>query len=614
MVNPVRVLRDIFDVHAANNAWDYKLDRPKLSPERKRRLLEESRLEKPRSVTRAWSGILKPYWTKAGPKEAATAAFLLGTSLLTTKWMVGMQVDFSFLSREVMDTVQLIFENVMQIRPAIFDSAVASYPDLKAVLADNPVLSQMLHKYPDTTSFRQLPDVARFMSQSHSHLVEWTNFLRDSPNMVQIFMKYPGMADLAGKNPLLLEQLRDLDVEVGKQLWSDNNAQKHLAKLGQIFATDFFTNWAGAFGSVVTDYMNPEFQRKVGGAFVDAFLSSNPSNPEGFAQFSEKWATAFGSMVSPQSRDAFDAAWNSKDFLNIVGKFMPLAIVSYKSAQTMALRWRAWTTGHYTNRWMDCKAFNRLKNEFSIDNPDQRIQDDPYRFTTASVNLVTGTVRTAISFAAYAGILWGLANMNLAYFGGPDYVVPGTMLWFAGSYAAGLTALTFAVGRKLPQIGWQQQMREANFRSALKKVQDNDDQIALNDYEAQEKENIRRSYVPVLNNQVREINTNIKLSIVDVTFGNLSIPIPMLAGAFAVASGSASMGTLQLLNSSFGVVTSGLSFLASRFEQFASMHAIASRLTVFDTAVEAARYLEEEKRQEGKRPVYKNINSTPKPL
>lgn len=128
-------------------------------------------------------------------------------------------------------------------------------------------------------------------------------------------------------------------------------------------------------------------------------------------------------------------------------------------------------------------------------------------------------------------------------------------------------------------------------------MQDNADQIAWNGTEETEKQLIRKSYVPVLNNQVREINTNIKLSIVDVTFGNLSIPVPLMAGAFAIASGSASMGTLQLLQSSFGVVTAGLSFFANRFEQFAGMQAIASRLTTFDTAVEAARYLEEEKRQ-----------------
>ncbi|MBU0801600.1 MAG: hypothetical protein KKA05_11455 [Alphaproteobacteria bacterium] len=556
MFNPIRALRDVFDVQAANKGWDYKLTPPKLSPERRRELLEASALETPRSWLHSWGGILAPYWTKSGPKEVITSALLLGGSIMAAKWMIDMQVDFSFLSREVMDSTQIIFDNIMNVRPDMFVQELASYPELQQTLTDNPVLQQMLEKYPDTTSFRQLPDVAAFINQSAEHATDWNNFLRNSPKMEEIFLKFPGMAELAQAQPDVLEQIGNLDVELGKKLWNNGETQSQLWRMTQIFATDFFTNWGKAASAVVQD-----------GPFSDS------------------------------AKEALNVAWNSKDFINIVGKFMPLAIISYKGAQTAALRWRAWTTGYYATRWLDTKAFHRLKNEFNIDNPDQRIQDDPYRFTSASVNLVTGSVRTVLQFTAYAGILWNLANMNMAYFGGPDYVVPGTMFWFAGSYAAGLTALTWAAGRKLPEIGRNQQMREANFRSTLKKVQDNTDQIALNGTEEMEKQAIRKAYVPVLNNQVREINTNIKLSIVDVTFGNLSIPVPMMAGAFAIASGSASMGTLQLLNSSFGVVTSGLSFFASRFEQFAGMQAIASRLTQFDTAVEAARYLEEEKRQ-----------------
>lgn len=555
-INPIRHLREVFDVQAANKGWEYKLTPPKLSPERRRKLMEGSSLETPRSWLHSWGGILAPYWTKSGPKEIITGAALLGASIMATKWMIDMQVDFSFLSREVMDSIQIIFDNVTRVRPDLFVEALNSYPELQQTLTDNPVLQQMLQKYPDTTSFRQIPEVAQFINQSAEHATEWNNFLRNSPKMEEIFLKFPGMAELAEANPLLLEQIGDIDVELGKQLWNNPQTQEQLSRLGQIFATDFFTNWGNAAGTIIRDR-----------------------------------------GLSDEARSALNVAWQSKDFLNIVGKFMPLAVASYKCAQTASLRWRAWTTGYYANRWLDTKAFHRLKNEFNIDNPDQRIQDDPYRFTSASVNLVTGSVRTVLQFVAYSGILWNLANMNLAYFGGPDYVVPGTMFWFAGSYAAGLTALTWAAGRKLPEIGRNQQMREANFRSTLKKVQDNADQIAWNGTEETEKQLIRKSYVPVLNNQVREINTNIKLSIVDVTFGNLSIPVPLMAGAFAIASGSASMGTLQLLQSSFGVVTAGLSFFANRFEQFAGMQAIASRLTTFDTAVEAARYLEEEKRQ-----------------
>lgn len=595
MINPIRALREIFDVQSANKGWDYKRERPQLSPERRAALLEASALETPRSWWRSWGGIMAPYWTKSGPKEILTGAALMGSSLLAAKLMIDMQVDFSFLQREVMDSVQIIFDNVMSVRPDIFTESLSGYPQLQQVLTDHPVLEQMLLKYPDTTSFQKVPDIAAFMNQSRDQAVEWSNFLRNSPQMADIFLKFPGMADLAQTKPELLEQLGQLDVELGKKLWNSGETQAQLSRLGGIFATDFFANWGDAVGAVARDVASAEFWQRMGANAASGDFWQGMASTVTFGLVPD--ADSPRHIFNEEARSAANAAWHSKDFLNIVGKFMPLTLASYKCAQTGALRWRAWMTGYYANRWHDSKAYHRLKNEFSIDNPDQRIQDDPYRFTSAAVSLVTGSVRTVLQFIAYAGILWNLANMNMAYFGGPDYVVPGTMFWFAGSYAAGLTALTWAAGRKLPEIGRNQQMREANFRSALKRVQDNAEQIALNGMEEMEKQSIRKSYVPVLNNQVREINTNVKLSIVDVTFGNLSIPVPMLAGAFAVAAGSASMGTLSLLNSSFGVVTSGLSFFASRFEQFASMQAIASRLTQFDTAIEAAHYLEEEKRQ-----------------
>ena len=270
-----------------------------------------------------------------------------------------------------------------------------------------------------------------------------------------------------------------------------------------------------------------------------------------------------------------------------------MAIVSYKSAQHLALRWRAWTTGYFTNKWTRAKAFVRLKNSFNnIDNPGQRIQEDPAKFTAGAVSLMTGVMNSVMTFGSFFGMLWGMGSLM---------GVPHGMAWLSLGYASALTALTVGAGYKLPWIQRNQQRREADFRASVDKIHNNAELISQNNTEGVENELVKKRFRPVMKNSLREIGTQVKLIIVDATAGNVSIPIPYIAGAFAVAAGTASMGTIQTLNYAFNRVTSSLSFIVNRFEQLSAMKATADRIYSFDQALELAHYIEEEKRQESKK-------------
>lgn len=204
-----------------------------------------------------------------------------------------------------------------------------------------------------------------------------------------------------------------------------------------------------------------------------------------------------------------------------------------------------------------------------------------------------------MTLASFSGMLWGMGDFNLANVGGPDVNVPGAMFWVAATYATTLTALTMGAGYKLPGIQRRQQGLEAGFRSALKKIHSNTDQIAQNNGEKVEKELARRQFKPVITNSIRDIGTQTKLIIVDATAGNLSIPIPWIVGSFAVAAGAASMGTIQQLNYAFNRVQSSLSFIVNRFNQLSQMKATADRIYLMDRAIDAAHYIEAEKKSLG---------------
>lgn len=554
MENPFRRLRYIFSVKAAADAgWNYQAPPPKLSPNRKKELMETSSLETPRSTFRSILGIMAPYWTKASTTERAIGAGLLASSLFMTWYAVQVTVEFGSWQNQLMNTVQQLFSAMVANREAAIDGVIGNYPLIQSAMDSNPLLSQIIHTYPDTTSILNKPEFQEFIGNNP----EWRELLTSNPTLENIIQKFPGVSQQITDHSSFASQASGFKNDLGKTLSDMPQVKAQISNLFTLCGADFLKNWSEAF-------------------------------------------TNF-------TQEAFAKAWNSKDLVNIALKFTGMSIISFKSAQYLALRWRGWTTGYYTNKWLSSKAYSRLKTVFNnIDHPDQRIQEDPEKFTAGAVSLMTGVMSSGMTLFSFSGMLWGMGDFNLANVGGPDMNVPGAMFWVAAVYASTLTALTMAAGYKLPGIQRDQQSREAGFRSTLKKIHSNTDQIAQNNSEHIEKELTHRSFVPVIRNSIRDIGTQTKLILVDATAGNLSIPIPWVVGSFAIAAGAASMGTIQQLNYAFNRVQSSLSFIVNRFNQLSQMKATADRIYLMDQAIDASHYVEAEKLQLG------NVQKIPK--
>ncbi|MDD4868739.1 MAG: SbmA/BacA-like family transporter, partial [Mycobacterium sp.] len=95
--------------------------------------------------------------------------------------------------------------------------------------------------------------------------------------------------------------------------------------------------------------------------------------------------------------------------------------------QRFIIAWRVWLTGHLTDDWLKDKAYYRdLFIDNTIDNPDQRIQQDIDIFTAnaggtpnipsngTGTTLLFGAVNAVASVLSFAAILWHLSgNLNL---------------------------------------------------------------------------------------------------------------------------------------------------------------------------------------------------------
>ena len=125
-------------------------------------------------------------------------------------------------------------------------------------------------------------------------------------------------------------------------------------------------------------------------------------------------------------------------FTYLAFAFIVIAVYKFYLTQLLEMRWRAWMTGHYLERWLSNHAFYRLElarftgkpnaNGDNPDNPDQRIQEDINQFTGLTIGLSMGLLNSVVTLLSFVGILWGLSGGFAFTLGGSDYNIPGFMV------------------------------------------------------------------------------------------------------------------------------------------------------------------------------------------
>lgn len=269
------------------------------------------------------------------------------------------------------------------------------------------------------------------------------------------------------------------------------------------------------------------------------------------------------------------------DFGIVVGKFMACVATSFSLAQFTALRWRTWMTEKYNNEWLSNNAFYRLPTLYgNAENPDQRIQEDINKFTGGVMSLATDAVGSVLSLATFSTLLWKMSgDFNLATIGGPEVVIPGVMFWIAAGYAGLWTGVTHAIGRPLVNLDRQQQMREAFFRSDLKRISENAESIALNGGAEEEKKILKNSFNTVMQNAQSIIMKRKQLVLSRALYGNMSIVVPYTAASPMIIAGKvATFGALQKTAYYFGQVQSSFSWFIDNYQSLADLSATSIRL------------------------------------
>ena len=284
-------------------------------------------------------------------------------------------------------------------------------------------------------------------------------------------------------------------------------------------------------------------------------------------------------------------------FTYLAFAFIVMAVYKFYLTQLLELRWRAWMTGHYLQRWLANHAFYKLElNRFTLqangdarnpDNPDQRIQEDINLFTSYTISLTMGLLNAVVTLASFVGILWGLSGGFAFSFNGGEYNIPGFMVWMAVLYCAAGSILTHYIGRPQIKLNFQQQRVEADFRHHMVRVREYSESIALDRGEAVERVQLDARFSRVLGNYLALIKAQKNLVWFTSFFGQAALVFPFVVAAPRFFSGAIQLGELMQISSAFGQVQGSLSWFVDSYSSLASWRATTDRLTSFEASFKA---------------------------
>ena len=281
-------------------------------------------------------------------------------------------------------------------------------------------------------------------------------------------------------------------------------------------------------------------------------------------------------------------------FTYLAFAFIIIAVYKFYLTQLLEVRWRAWMTAHYLQRWLADHSFYTLElarfssDKNTADNPDQRIQEDINLFTTYSISLSMGLLNAVVTLLSFVGILWSLSGAFAFTLGGTSYNIPGFMVWMAVLYCAVGSVITHYIGRPQIRLNYQQQRYEADFRHHMVRVREYSESIALDKGEAVERAQLDLRFSSVLANYLLLIKKQKNLVWFTNFFGQAAVVFPFIVAAPRFFSGAIQLGELMQISSAFGRVQDSLSWLVDNYSNLAAWRATTDRLTSFEDNITAA--------------------------
>ncbi|CAN5468433.1 ABC transporter ATP-binding protein/permease [soil metagenome] len=270
--------------------------------------------------------------------------------------------------------------------------------------------------------------------------------------------------------------------------------------------------------------------------------------------------------------------------------------------QRFIIRWRVWLTNRLTGDWLDHRSYYRARFiDHTIDNPDQRIQQDIDIFTTGvgttpnvpqygtgSV-LLFGAISSVLSVASFGPILWDLSGpVDLL-----GVTIPRAVFWIAVFYVIIATAIAIWIGRPLIRLSFLNEARNAAFRYALVRLRDMAESVSFYRGERAERVQLDGRFAGVIDNYRHYVRRTIGFTGFNLVASQAAVPLSLVIQAPRMFANEITFGDVTQSGTATGSILSGLSFFRNVYDQFASFQAAIIRLDGLVEANDRARDLPE---------------------
>ncbi len=273
-------------------------------------------------------------------------------------------------------------------------------------------------------------------------------------------------------------------------------------------------------------------------------------------------------------------------FGEIAGILLVLNVLQMWLNQSSKVVLRQGLVDDLLSEWLKPKRAFRLSNSGTLGaNPDQRLQADAQHLTDLSTDLGIGLLQSSLLLSLFVGVLWALSRGEFLPFAGRDFSPPGYLVWCALLYAGAASYLSWRVGRPLINLNAEHYAREAEFRSALVRINEHIDGITLYGGEADERGSLNGVFGSVLDISRRIVNAVTRLTWVTAGYGWFTIIAPILVAAPAYFRGTMSFGELMVIVGAFNQVQTALRWFVDNFSNLADWRATLLRVARFRKAI-----------------------------
>jgi vitamin B12/bleomycin/antimicrobial peptide transport system ATP-binding/permease protein len=373
-----------------------------------------------------------------------------------------------------------------------------------------------------------------------------------------------------------------------------------------------YTNWGRQFWRVTGDYFKGRQSLPVWGLFavllvlvamsvrMEVLLSYYSNDLYSALQVAFQGAAARKAAVRNSGVHGFwMAIWT---FCVIATVHFIWAMLDLYLTQRFIIRWRVWLTHRLTGDWLGGKAYYRGRFiDHTIDNPDQRIQQDIDVFTTgvgagpnqpsyrAGNMLVFGALEAVLSVYSFAGILWHLSG-TLTVVG---VSIPKALFWLVIVYVLVATMVSFRIGHPLIRLSFRNELYNAAFRYALVRLRDAAEAVGFYRGERAEEVQLHDRFAAIITNYRRYVRRTIGFLGWNLAVGQAIGPLPFIVQAPRLFAGAITLGGVMQSARAFGAMHDSLSFFRNAYGLFASYRASILRLNGLISANEKARELPE---------------------